>query len=123
MYKSGFGTKGQIKFNSEKEYYQALGYLAKSDGTSAVVWENNEQQGAWGNEGRIHFYIENLSIPGSFKLTAGVGNIKYRVNCNDFVENLTKNHNFVYGGKQNKQNIKNTIPSEFQDDFEYGLTL
>lgn len=123
MYKSSFGTNGQIQFNSEEEYYQALGYLAKSDGTSAVVWENNEQQGAWGNEGRIHFYIQNPPIPGNFKLTAGTGSIKHRVNCNEFIENLTGNHNFIYGNNQNQQNIKNTIPLEFQNDFAYGLTL
>ena len=59
MYKNGFGTQNQISFNNESKYYQVLGYLAKSDGTTSIHWENNEMLGAWGSEGRIHFYIYN----------------------------------------------------------------
>ena len=123
MYQSSFGRKNQIRFNNESEYYQALGYLTKSDGTSSIHWENNEQQGAWGSEGRIHFYIQNPSIPGVFSLTAGTGNVVHRTNCNDFVENLVLNHHFQYGKTQNIQHIRNTIPTQCLSDFNYGLTL
>jgi len=123
MYQSSFGTKNQIRFGNESEYYQALGYLAKSDGTSSIHWENNEQQGAWGSEGRIHFYIQNPAIPGTFSLTAGTGHVIHRTNCNEFVKNLVLNHNFQYGKVQNIQNIRNTIPNQYLNDFEYGLTI
>jgi len=123
MYQSSFGTRNQITFNNESEYYQALGYLAKYDGSSSIHWENNEQQGAWGSEGRIHFYIQNPNIPGYFKLTAGTGNIIHRTNCNEFIQNLVQNHNFIFGETQNIKSIKNTIPVEYLSDFEYGLTL
>ena len=123
MYQSSFGTKNQIRFNNESEYYQALGYLAKSDGTSSIHWENNEQQGAWGSEGRIHFYIQNPSIPGNFSFTAGTGNVIHRTNCNEFIQNIVQNHNFQYGKTQNISSIKNTIPPQYFNDFDYGLTL
>ena len=35
MYKSSFGSIGQIKFDNEHEFYKLLGYLAKSDGSRA----------------------------------------------------------------------------------------
>ena len=125
MYQANFGTNNppQIQFNNEKEYYQALGYLAKSDGTTSIHWENNENQGAWGSEGRIHFYVNNPSIPGYFKPTAGRDNVISRTNCNEFIENIVINHSFVMGDIQNIQNIRNTIPSQYLTDFNYGLTL
>ena len=123
MYKSNFGTQNQIQFNSESEYYQALGYLAKSDGTSSIHWEHNEQQGAWGSEGRIHFYIQNPPIPGYFKFTAGRPGVKHRTNCNEFIQNIATNHNFVMGGTQNIVDIRSTVPSKYINDFDYGLTL
>ena len=125
MYQDNFGTNtpSQIQFNNKNEYYQALGYLAKSDGTSSIHWENNENQGAWGSEGRIHFYINNPTIPGYFKLTAGTGNIINRTNCNEFIKNIVTNNNFVIGSVQNIANIKKTIPVNFLNDFNIGLTL
>jgi len=116
-----YGTQGQISFNSDTEYYQALGYLAKSDGTTSLTWENNENQGAWG-EGRIHFYIENPQITGYFRHTKGTGNVVSRVNCNEFLANLYQNHNFVNGATQDIDAIRTTIPSKYISDFNYGLS-
>ena len=64
MYKSRFGRNGQINFSSPEDYYELLGYLAKSDGTTSITWENNEDQGAWGSEGRICFYSKRLPSAG-----------------------------------------------------------
>lgn len=50
MYKQSFGTNGQIQFANEHEYYKFLGFLARSDGSTSIVWEHNEEQGAWINE-------------------------------------------------------------------------
>ena len=57
MYKSRFGRNGQVNFSCPEDYYELLGYLAKSDGTTSITWENNEDQGAWGSEGRICFCV------------------------------------------------------------------
>lgn len=123
MYRSSFGIQGQISFSNENEYYELLGYLAKSDGTTALTWEHNEDQGAWGSEGRIKFFTSNIPVSASLNHTAGVSNIVSRVNCNDFIENIATNHNFIMGRNQNLNNIRNTIPLEFQQDFDRGLNL
>jgi len=123
MYKQRFGSKGQIQFKDEHQYYEMLGYLAKSDGTSSIVWEKNEEQGAWGSEGRIKFYIQKIPLSASLILTAGVGNVIHRVNCNEFVQNIATNHSFIMGKTQNPTIIRTTVPAQFQSDFDRGLML
>ena len=85
MYRQSFGSIGQVQFTNEHEYYRLLGYLAKSDGSTELAWEHNEDQGAWGSEGRIKFRSPKPNNIGTLKLTAGVGNVLYRVNCNSFI--------------------------------------
>ncbi|AZA78544.1 hypothetical protein EG347_14005 [Chryseobacterium sp. G0186] len=46
MYQQFFGKVNKMRFDSPEEYYETLGFLAKSDGSIAIVWENNEDQGA-----------------------------------------------------------------------------
>lgn len=125
MYKANFGENNpsQIRFNNENEYYQALGYLAQNNDTTSLNWENNELQGAWGSEGRIHFYVNTPSIPGFFSFTAGTGNIRHRTNCNEFIKNIVTNHSFVMGDTQDIVAIRNTIPANYISDFNHGLTL
>lgn len=88
MYRQSFESIGQVQFENEHEYYRLLGYLAKSDGSTELAWERNEKQGAWASEGRIKFKKPKPDNIGELKLTAGVGNVLYRVNCNSFIENL-----------------------------------
>jgi len=121
MYKTKFGTKNQISFSNQNEYYELLGYLSKSDGTTGLYWEENKEQGAWGNEGRIHFYTTRTFSYLSH--TAGTNNIISRVNCNEFVKNLVANYNFIYGKTQNKGNIISNIPKQYLNDFNRGFLL
>ena len=82
MYKQNFGTKRQMQFANEHEFYKLLGYLAKSDGSTSLAWEHNENQGAWGSEGRIQVHIErNPAGVGIHDKTAGNGsNVLKRIN-------------------------------------------
>ena len=124
MYKQRFGTNGQIQFDNENQYYQLLGYLAKSNGSTSIVWEHNEDQGAWGSEGRIQIHTYNMPQIGHYALTAGNGgNVISRINCNEFVENLRTNHNFRHGKVQDVNSIRATIPDEFLNDFDSGLNM
>lgn len=123
MYKATFGTQNQIQFSSEKDFYELLGYLAKSDGTSSIVWEHNEDQGAWGSEGRIQFYTDSLPFTANLPYSAGVGAIVKRVNCNEFVKYIIDNHGFITGKNQDISNIKATIPAEYMPDFERGYSM
>ena len=66
MVKLFYGKQGQVKFNTLMEYYYTLGFLA--DGKRAELrWENNENQGAWGSEGRIHCMVDPRMFPPFFK--------------------------------------------------------
>ncbi len=124
MYKQSFGHNGQIQFANEHEFYKFLGYLAKSDGSTSLVWEHNENQGAWESEGRIQIHVNNMPQLWQVSLTAGNGgNVINRINCNEFVENICTQHGFVYGGQQNVGRIRPTIPHQFIDDFNDGLNL
>lgn len=123
MYRQSFGSTRQVQFTNEHEYYRLLGYLAKSDGSTEITWEHNEEQGAWGSEGRIKFRKPKPDNIGTLKLTAGVGNVLYRVNCNSFVKNLYKDHHYVQGIQQNIQEIQATIPPQYIADFNDGLIL
>ena len=122
MYKSSFGSLGQIQFANEHEYYMFLGFLAKSDGSTSLTWEHNEDQGAWASEGRIHI-LKPLPYPFNVSLTAGVGNIVARINCNEFIENIRDNHSFIMGSRQNISSIRSTIPTQYLTDFDAGLAL
>lgn len=124
MYKQSFGTQQQMQFANEHEFYSLLGYLAKSDGTTSIVWEQNKNQGAWENEGRIQIHTSNMPNIWNLRYTAGNGgNVFQRVNCNEFVENICNDHGFVVGNVQDIENIRNLIPTIFQADFDRGLNM
>ncbi len=119
------GRKRQIKFDSYNDFFESLGFLSKNDGTTSVHWEHNEDQGAWGSEGRIHCYKNLSRFPSYFRnaFTIGTGNIKKRINCNEYVRRISVNHNFVLGRVQNIALIRATIPNQYQNDFDRGLNL
>lgn len=120
-----FGTKQQIQFASDQEFFEALGFLSKNNGTTSIHWEHNEDQGAWGSEGRIHCYQNINSFPSYFSnaFTAGVGRIEHRINCNEYIQYIVTNFGFQLGGNQNIQAIQNLIPAQFHVDFNRGLIL
>lgn len=120
-----FGVKKQIQFSSDNDFFEALGFLSKNDGTTSIHWEHNENQGAWGSEGRIHCYKNTSNFPIYFSnaFTAGTNNIVYRINCNEYIEYLAKNHAVQLGHNQNVNAILTTIPAANIVDFNRGLTL
>ncbi|MBN8585682.1 MAG: hypothetical protein J0M37_11360 [Ignavibacteria bacterium] len=107
-----FGTNQQIRFATENDFYETLGFLSKSDGTTSLVWEHNETSGAWGSEGRIQCYknIQKFPVALSAAFTAGVGNILYRINCNEYIEHISQHHAMVYGDTQNLVRVRSTVP-------------
>ena len=124
MYRNLFGTKGQVWFDTAADYYEFLGYLAKDDGTTKLVWEHNDEQGAWGQEGRIHFNTpQPKALKAKLSHTAGNGVVITRVNCNDFVNHIAEHHLFKPNGSQNQVEINKTIPEEYHNDFDRGLAL
>lgn len=123
-----FGDRKKITFSSVNDKYEAIGFLAGSKYTS-LTWENNENSGAWGSEGRIHCYSDLNKFPTAFsnRFSAGNGRILERVNCNEFLSLLVNTHSFALGdlgvGAQNIARIRNTIPVSYQVDFDRGLAI
>ena len=124
MYQQSYGTTNQVQFQSEHEYYELLGYLAKNDGTTRITWEPNDSSGAWAPEGRILFYdAPPAALSAQLHHTAGTSTYSSRVNCNEFVENLLNNHSYTTNGQQDQAAIYATVPVAYQQDFNRGLTL
>ncbi len=126
MYKQYFGKRNKMRFDSPEEYYETLGFLAKSDGSSDLYRENNQNQGAWSHEMRINCYknLNSFTPPLRRKFTRGRGKkVLHRINCNEFIEDLFDNHHFVNGMIQDPNLIRSTVPSQFKSDFDRGLNL
>ena len=115
-----YGKNGQVSFDSWHQYYYVLGFLA--NGRNAELrWEHNEEQGAWGSEGRVHCLIPESQYPQCFQFTAGIGKVYARVNCNDYVNALINDHNFTANSRtQNVNAIILTIPKQFVSVFWEG---
>lgn len=79
-----------IRYSSWEAFAFALGYLANrlhyrninDSGLIELHFESNDNQGAWGKEGRIHYYGERAYLSSEFldwynAKSAGVNNITY----------------------------------------------
>ena len=62
MYKQSFGSIGQMQFANEQEYYRLLGYLAKSNGSTELVWEGMKSKELGRVKVELSFYLLNLII-------------------------------------------------------------
>lgn len=89
MSKLVFGKNGQVHFDNEKEKQEAIEYLLSSPNVDFDIHEDNQNQGAWGPEERIHFKSE-AGIPECLKklMTAGRPGIYGRINCKEFCEEV-----------------------------------
>lgn len=104
MVKLKYGKrKPYLIFNSDCDFFETYGFLCNHiKHKLSFQWEYNANSGAWGNEGRIHFYKTNIGsyapkpIALSNRLTAGRGvNLIHRLNCNDFIKELVNNYGFA----------------------------
>ena len=91
IWKLVFGKNGQVHFNNENEKQEAIEYLLTSDNVDFDDHEDNQEQGAWGPEERIHFKSED-GVPDCLKrlMTAGRPGLYGIINCKEFCEELRK---------------------------------
>lgn len=89
MSKLVYGENGQVRFFSEEEKREAIEYILNSPNVDFNIHENNQDQGAWGPEDRIHFKREE-GVPECLKrnMTAGRPGLYGRINCKEFCEEL-----------------------------------
>lgn len=89
MSKLVYGKLGQISFENEEEKKEAFEYMLNSKNVDFDIHEDNQNQGAWAPEERIHFGSED-GVPESLKrqMTAGRGGMYGRINCKELCEEL-----------------------------------
>lgn len=89
MSKLTYGRKKQVRFENEAEKKEAIEYILNSPNVNFRVHEDNQEQGAWGPEERIHFKKED-GVPECLKkiMTAGDWSNYGRINCKEFCEEL-----------------------------------
>lgn len=96
MSKLKYGIKKQVHFDSEADKQIAFDYLLDPNNTNiSFKHENNQNQGAWSSEDRIHFFSRD-GVPDCLlnNMTAGVSNIAGRINCKELIDDL-KVHGLV----------------------------
>lgn len=89
MGKLTYGRKGQVHFDNEQEKKEAIEYILKSDNVDFNIHEDNQNQGAWGPEDRMHFKKEE-GVPECLKklMTAGRPGLYGRINCKEFCDEI-----------------------------------
>ena len=89
MTKLVYGKNQQVKFLNEAEKQEAFAYLINSDDVE-FVHEQNQEQGAWASEKRIHFYsVANVPVGLTRNWTAGSGTrLKARINCGELYDEV-----------------------------------
>ena len=89
MSKLIYGRNSQVYFENECEKQEAINYLLTSSNVDFDVHEDNQNQGAWGPEERIHFKREE-GVPDSLirLMTAVRSGLYGRINCKEFCEEL-----------------------------------
>lgn len=122
-----FGSRSPyLNFSHEQHFYYALGFLVRAIETKAckLVWENNQNQGAWGYECRIQIFDRLADFKNLYtgRVSAGVGNILGRINCNQYLEYLTQHHGFSFQSVPDFHSVKATVPVNFQQDFNDGYS-
>lgn len=96
-----------MKYSNWENYAFALGFLANighyrngSGDLIEVHVEQNNEQGAWGKEGRIHYYGSEYFLSSNLPdwnacKSAGNGSITCRMNSNDYIYSLVADYDFV----------------------------
>ncbi len=87
-----YGRNKQVHFKNEEEKQEAINYILNNpDNVNFNIHEDNQNQGAWGPEDRIHFRSEN-GVPVCLKrqMTAGRGDLYGRINCKEFCDEIRR---------------------------------
>lgn len=89
MSKLVYGKLGQVHFDSEEDKQEAVEYILTSPNVNFHIHENNQNQGAWAPEDRIHFKRAD-DVPDCLKriMTAGNDGLYGRINCKEFCQEL-----------------------------------
>jgi len=108
-----WGKARQLHFTDDTEYFTALGIFANPD-LAKVYIEDNAKRGSFTDAYRIQIRAEARKCTLPAGVACAMKNAG-RINCNEYVDNLRKNHGFILSGNvvtATLENVLNTIPDE-----------
>ncbi|MEA4888890.1 MAG: hypothetical protein VB070_05455 [Clostridiaceae bacterium] len=117
-----FGDRNIVRFHDDHEFFIALGYLANPTRGIRFDWEDYENK--WGIEGRI-WIRDSTNAPDSLRnaFSAGTRYCQHRLNCNQYLAYIIQYHNFPNGLITDFDSIRETVPAQFLNDFDFGVNL
>jgi hypothetical protein len=123
--KLNYGERNHVIFETEEDFFEAIGYLANSDRGLYISSEQSDNR--WGAEYRL--WLEDISdIPEALDeaRSAGLDAYEARINCNEYVYELVSNFGFAPGKRQNANKIRAIIEDDYSDylyDYDRGYNL
>lgn len=115
-----WGQDRQLEFADQEEYYYSLGLLCNSDWFN-IVYEPNKLTNSWEDAFRIQCAKCPVALPQAFQDALRT---QKRINNNEYVENLYRNHNFDFDGPKHIRgdydDVRETVPDEYLADFDDG---
>lgn len=122
MAKLVWGRDEQLQFADQGEYYYSLGLLCRP-GRFNIVYEPNKLTNSWEDAYRIQCANCQVPLPQAFQDAL---RSQDRINNNEYVDNLFRNHNFKYKEGDDKHiygdydDVRETVPDAYLKDFEKG---
>lgn len=114
-----WGQEPQLQFKDQAEFYRTLGQLTNEQAFS-ISFEPNRQTGSYSDAYRIRALADAANITDALKSKMRTAN---RINCNEYVQYLIKNHGFVLSGNEVKRNfddVRTTVDVKYLGDFVKG---
>ncbi|MBR3975962.1 MAG: hypothetical protein IKJ88_08885 [Clostridia bacterium] len=122
-----------LEFESESEYFETLGFLAKDSRPIDIFTHENQRSGARAYQGKLRLKTSE-NIPASLAWAFEQSNDD-RVSVSDYVDNLVHCHAFtkfvdptglqytyhIY--PESLEAVRNTVPLRFLMDFDRGYNL
>lgn len=131
MMQLDWGTGIGLHFSDEAEYYETLGYLSKNPALVVVYTHDNDRSGAWAGQGKLHTHVSKRLLPPAL-YRAFMLSGDDRLSVTEYVRNLVENHGFTrfhdptgnlytfYRYPDSVLDVKDTVPSEYEEAFNRG---
>ncbi len=122
MAKLVWGRDEQLQFADQGEYYYSLGLLCHP-GRFNIVYEPNKLTNSWEDAYKIQCANCQVPLPQAFQDAL---RSQDRINNNEYVDNLFRNHNFKYKEGDDKHiygdydDVRETVPDAYLEDFDEG---
>lgn len=126
-----WGTGIGLHFSDEAEYYETLGFLSKNPALVVVYTHDNDRSGAWAGQGKLHTRVKKDMLPSGLRRSF-MASGDDRLSVTDYVRNLVENHAFTsfydptgnfytfYRYPNSVLDVKDTVPSEYEEAFNRG---